>query len=45
MNSLQIIYEDGSTQVINPTVQFDGRYDLLAAHIAEGRAHTYKILK
>ena len=45
MNSLQINYEDGSYQVIKPSVMFDGDYAKLAEHIAEGRKYTYKILK
>lgn len=45
MDSMRIMYSNGSTQVVRPSSTFDKRYDLLALQIAEGREHTYKILK
>jgi len=43
--ALKIIYENGTVQVIQPSEMFDGRYDLLAYHIAKGHPHKYVILK
>lgn len=45
MNALKITYDNGATQIINPSPLFDGDYKTLAMAIAEGRPHTYKILK
>ena len=45
VHSLQVIFENGSSQVINPSNKFDGDYKLLADHIAQGKKHTFKILK
>ncbi len=42
---VKISYIDGSTQVINPSEKFDGKYKELCQTIAEGRKHEYKILK
>jgi hypothetical protein len=47
---LKISYFDGTTQVIHPKLEgpqesrFDGRWDLLAEAIAEGRPHTFKVI-
>ncbi len=42
---VKISYIDGSTQVINPSDKFDGNYKDLCYTVADGRNHTYKILK
>ena len=47
---LKIIYEDGSTQIVQPKLsgpeesRFDGDWEKLAFAIAEGRRHTFKII-
>lgn len=45
MDSLRIMYADGSVQIVTPSASFDGNYNTLAKTIAEGREFTYKILK
>ena len=44
-NPMKITFEDGSRQIIRPTQAFDGNYHALAHAIANGKKHSYRILK
>jgi len=44
-HSMRITYENGASQIINPSDKFDGNYHDLAHTIAGNCKFTYKILK
>lgn len=44
MEALKITYENGATQIVNPSKTFDGNYHALAHDIAKGAKHSYVIL-